>query len=125
MNRPSTEYLSALRGELATILDRAREIGARLAEAEHEGCADDPRIRATVTGHGALRRLEIEEYAKRELDRVTMGEYVGQAINRAIEAAQEARAVELGALVLDGRPVTEIVDGYLRDPRSRRAGASA
>jgi DNA-binding protein YbaB len=122
MDRPSTEYLSALRGELATMLDRAQEIGARLAEAEYEGCADDPRIRATVTGHSALRRVEIETYAKRELDRFTFGEHVAQAINRAIETAQQARAIELGTLVVDGRPVTEIVDGYLRDSRSRRAG---
>jgi DNA-binding protein YbaB len=125
MERPTIEYLSALRGEMAAMLDRARETGARLAEAEHEGQADDPRIRAVVTGHGALRRVEIETYAKRELDRVTFGEYVVQAINRAIDVAREARMAELRTLAVDGRPVTEIVDGYLRDAQSRRAGRFA
>ena len=99
----------ALAAGFLPLLERARELGETLRTTECLGTADDDRITATATAVGALTRIDIDTYAKRELDNLTLGDAIAQAINRALDAADRSRSEALDTLRLNGIPVTRMV----------------
>lgn len=77
-----------------------------LAEAEVEGSAGGGLVKATVSGAGELRALEIDPKAVDPDDTETLADLIVAAVKNANEAAQELQQNTLGPLTqgLGGMP---------------------
>ena len=93
---------------IAETSDAVRELTAR----EFTGEAADGRVKATITGGRELRDIWFAPRVTRELDNVTLGEAVVEAVNRAEDEAEELRR---GILRMH-RPFGMDPEAFLRDP---------
>lgn len=97
MTWPATDGPSAdLAKAIESYPERLGAATARIAEAATQTvvgtCADDGRISVTVTGAGQVVDVRVTLEAMREVDRVTLGGYLVEATNRALDQADELLA---------------------------------
>jgi DNA-binding protein YbaB len=111
MSQPSFDpgYLSAVFADLGSVFERSRAVGETLRETEYRGTSADEDVVATVTGFGLLRKVHISTMAKRRLDSLTLAEHVVQAINRAMDAAEEGRTELLASIQVNGTSATQVL----------------
>jgi DNA-binding protein YbaB len=87
---------SGLDKAIETFPERLAATTARVSEVATQTvvgtCAEDGRISVTVTGAGQVVDVHITPEALRELDRVTLGGYLVEATNRALDQADELLA---------------------------------
>jgi DNA-binding YbaB/EbfC family protein len=98
-------------GDMARLMDQARqmqeklgEAQARIGEIEARGEAGAGLVRATVTGKGELRAVEIDPSLMIEADREVLQDLLVAAVNDAHGRAQAAAQAEMAKLT-EGLPM--------------------
>jgi DNA-binding protein YbaB len=117
--RPSPDdiraMMDALPADLETFQRNLRDSLYEVVIAEYTGSAADGRVEATCNGFGVLTRITIHPTARRELDNLTLGDAVAEAVRNAEDAGRRAFQEGLGATTLGGRSLTEFVPRFLTD----------
>lgn len=92
-------------GDMQQLLQQAQKMQQDLAEAQQElaetpveGSAGGGLVKATVTGAGELKALEIDPRAVDPEDTETLADLVVAAVRDANQAAQEVQQAKLGPL---------------------------
>ncbi len=93
---PSSELDKAIQSypdRIAAVTARVADMATRTVIGK---CAEDGRISVTVTGAGEVVDVWVTPEVLREVDRVTLGSYLVEATNNALDRADEliARAAE-------------------------------
>jgi DNA-binding protein YbaB len=96
------QSLADLAGQVPKVTEDVRRIAREFGASPFEGSCADGRITATVTGLGVLSEVRIGETARRELDNLSLGDAVAEAI-RAAEANSRAALRDQFAGLLIGR----------------------
>jgi DNA-binding protein YbaB len=91
--------LSALTDAIAT----AQETAVRIATQEVTGTSADGLVTARGTGAGAVTALELHPLAARRLDSVALGERVAEAVNSALDRAEDLRPEMVQMSDLEGK----------------------
>jgi DNA-binding protein YbaB len=95
--------------EVPQIADKARRIAREIGAQSFEGSAAEGGVRATVTGLGVLTDVSIGELARRELDNLTLGDTVVEAIRAAEAAARQAMRDQMAELAIAGRSLADFL----------------
>ena len=117
--RPSPEEIRAMMQAMPADLEEfqrnLRDSLYEVVAAEYPGSAADGQIVATCNGFGVLTGITIHPAARRELDNLTLGDAVAEAVRNAEDAGRRAFREGLGASTFAGRPLTEFVPSFLAD----------
>ncbi|MCO6006944.1 YbaB/EbfC family nucleoid-associated protein [Actinoallomurus purpureus] len=106
--------LEQLAQELPKIKERASAIAAEVVQSSFEGSSADERVVATVTGAGVLTAVRITELARRQVDNLTLGDLVVEAVRAAEAAARQEMRDRLAEVTIGG----ESLGKYVPDPRT-------
>jgi DNA-binding protein YbaB len=112
------ESIAAL-SEAPRIADEARRIAREVSDRSFEGTASGGGVRATVNGLGVLTEVSIGELARRELDNLTLGDAVVEAIRAAGAAARQAMRDGMAGLTIAGRSLADFLPAELGGAASR------
>jgi DNA-binding protein YbaB len=117
--RPSSAEIQAIMEAMPANLEAfQRNLKDSLVEvvtAEYTGTAADGRVSATCNGFGVLTSITIHPLARRELDNLTLGDVVAEAVRNAEDAGRQAFREGLGAATFGGRSLTELLPKLLAD----------
>jgi len=118
--RPSQEQLRAalndLPEDLGAFQESLRDSLHEAASAEYTSSAADGAVEATCNGLGVLISVRIHPTARRELDNLTLGDAVAQAVRGAEDAGRRAVQERMGSHIFGGRPLTAFVPTVFDDP---------
>jgi DNA-binding protein YbaB len=107
--------MEALPADLATFQRNLQDSLHDVVTAEYTGSAADGAVEATYNGFGVLTGIRIHPTARRQLDNLTLGDAVVEAVRNAEDAGRRAFREGLGAATLGGRPLTDLVPKLLAD----------
>lgn len=96
------DVLRRLRAEIANALKSAAELVERLPEQRFEAASADGMVMATVSGGGRLLGISVDPRARLDLDNVTLGEQVRDAVNAAEAEAAMALRRTLAEMSING-----------------------
>ena len=85
-----------------------------VVDAEHTGSAADGQVEAVCNAFGVPTRITIHRGA-RELDNLTLGEAVTEAVRNAEIAGRQAFRERLGAAAFGGRSLLDFAPRFLAD----------
>src|SRR5712691_8065147 len=97
------QSLADLADQVPKVAENVRRIAGEFGASPFEGASADGRITATVTGLGVLTDVRIGETARRELDNLSLGDAVAEAIRAAEAAARAALRDQMAGLLIGGR----------------------
>ncbi|HLL64468.1 MAG TPA: YbaB/EbfC family nucleoid-associated protein [Micromonosporaceae bacterium] len=98
--------------EIERTIASAVEMSKELSAAEFVGETADGRVRATVSGGRELLEIWFQPRVTREIDNISLGEAVVEAVNRAEDLAEEQRS----GIVRQHRAFGVDPESFLRDP---------
>ena len=104
-----TERLAGLADQAPRLTEEVRRIARRFGTTEFEGTSAEGRITAVVTGLGELTEVRIGETARRQLDNLSLGDAVAEAIRTAEATAKASLRDQMAGLVLGGRSLAEFL----------------
>jgi nucleoid-associated protein EbfC len=96
--------------ELPAMLRGFEEAITAWSGQDFTGSSDEGRIIATVNAAKLLKELQIDIRAKRELDNLTLGDRIVEAIKAAEDAAEQARLGVFKGLEFGGVSLNELMD---------------
>ncbi|WP_083936777.1 YbaB/EbfC family nucleoid-associated protein [Longispora albida] len=86
--RQLEDMLASFPERVAELTERVRE----LTEAEATGTSREGTVTVTVTGAGLVTGIRVGTTALRELDNYTLGEHITEAVNAALDEADQLRS---------------------------------
>lgn len=101
--------LAGLADQVPRLTEDVRRIAREFGTTEFEGTSAGGRITAVVTGLGELTDVRIGETARRELDNLSLGDAVAEAIRAAEANARATLRDQMAGLVLGGRSLAEFL----------------
>jgi DNA-binding protein YbaB len=96
------DLLRRLRAEIADALEKAADLVERAPEQEYQATSPDGMVTAAVTGGGRLLGIFIDPRARFDVDNITLGEQVRDAVNAAEADAAAALRRSLGGISVNG-----------------------
>jgi DNA-binding protein YbaB len=100
------EILRRLRAEVAEALGKAADLVERVPDEEYQASSPDGMVTATVSGGSRLLGISIDPRARFDIDNITLGEYVRDAVNAADAEAAAALRRSLGDISVNGVALT-------------------
>lgn len=105
------DVLRRLRADLANALEKAADLVERVPEQECRATSPDGMVTATVSGGGRLLGISIGPRARLDVDNVTLGEHVRDAVNAADAEAAAVRRHFLGSMTINGAALDTFLTG--------------
>ncbi len=96
------DVLRRLRAEIADALEKAADLVETVPEQEYQATSPDEMVMVTVSGGGRLLGISIDPRARFDVDNVTLGEHVRDAVNAADAEAAAALRRSLGGMSVNG-----------------------
>jgi DNA-binding protein YbaB len=96
------DVLRRLRAEIADALEKAADLVEQMPVQEYQATSPDEMVTATVSGGGRLLRISIDPRARSDVDNVTLGEHVRDAVNAADAEAAAVLRRSLGGMSVNG-----------------------
>jgi DNA-binding protein YbaB len=101
--------LEDLVGQARQLSEQARGMVADLSARTVEGHAADGRVTALSDVFGGLRSIDVHSLALRQLDNLTLGDAIVEAVQQAEGAAERMRKESLDQLRFGGRSILDLI----------------
>ena len=92
----------------------ARDSLLEVAQSEYTGSAAEGQVEARCNGFGVLTGITIHRGA-RDLDNLTLGDAVAEAVRNADAAGRQAFRGQLGATMFGGRSLADYLPTFMAD----------